>query len=191
MITRARPALLFVLALGLASLAAGPPAGATVMVRRTVDELTSAADVVLVATARRASARWIDGRIYTDVEVTAGEVVRGPVARGATVVVRTPGGVVGNEGQRLAGAPVFEMGQRYVLFLRHGREGTYETVGLAQGQLPIREPAAPGGSPTVLPAPTQDLTLVEPAGARTRAPLVVPHEGMALDALLAALRAVR
>jgi hypothetical protein len=154
-------------------------AHATVLVHRSIEQMASSADLVVLATAQRSSALWSARRIYTDVEFTIATAVRGAAPASGTVVVRTPGGVIGRTGQRIDGAASFTTGERYILFLRRSRHGdTFETIGLAQGALRVRDA-------TVLPAE------VPPFESTSSQGLVVPREGMALDAFVRAVQRVR
>lgn len=173
----------------LAGLGALRSAHATVMVRSTIDELARESHLVAVVTVRRATGHWENGHIYTDVEVSIDEVVRGTPSA-ASITVRTPGGVVNDVGQRVEGAPVLTPGRRYVLFLRR-RGSHYETLALAQGVLPIEQPAASGRAPRVMPATSAGATLVAPPGGSSASSVIVPAEGMALDAFVRAVRALR
>lgn len=176
-------------ALGLAALAAAPSAArATTLFERSLDELAREADLVVVATptAGRRSF-WREGRIYTDVPVAVALVVvgRGPVAG---LVVRLPGGVVGEVAQALPGGPTLDEGAPAVLFLSRARDGVRTVLGLSTGVLPLR--ATPGGDVVVAPARTEGLTLL-PAPARVAAPaVVVPPQGDGLARFVARLRAV-
>lgn len=161
------------------------------MVRLTIDEMVTTADLVMVGVVRRSRSHWIAGRIYTDVEVQTQTVVRDRFGAGTTVTVRTPGGVVGDVGQRVEGAPVLEAGRRYVLFLRRGRDGTYETIGFSQGVLPVREASTPGTSAIVLPAQTDGMLLIDSTRSRPEGTVTIPRSGIALESLLTALRNIR
>jgi hypothetical protein len=163
---------------------------ATVMEPLSIDELAHRASLVVVARALDTHALLIAGRIYTDVALRVEETVRGSAAPGATVVVRTPGGVIGNEGQQVPGAPTFAAGQRYVVFLRTGAGGTVETVALAQGVLPVQEPAASSAVPRVVPAQIGAVAWVAPRGASAPPTVVVPAAGMPLEAFVRAVRAL-
>ena len=147
-------------------------AHATIMVRRSIDDLTRDADVVAVATAGGAHASWSDGHIVTDVSVQLDRVVRG-TPEASTVTVRLPGGMIGDVGQRVEGAASLEAGNRYVLFLHRDVPGRYFTVSMSQGVLPVQ------GGVRVMPAPASGATVVDRAA--TPAVFTVPAEGMALE----------
>jgi hypothetical protein len=161
-------------------------ARATVMLAHTIDEMAANADAVLLGVVRLRTSRWEHGHIVTDVSIDVSRSVRGPFAAGATATVTTPGGAVGGTGQQVAGAPTLEVGERYVLFLRHAPAGYWETFGLAQGVLPVRDVA---GVPTVMPANTAGLELHSTTTASPR--VVVPTTGVPLESFVASLVTAR
>ncbi len=134
----------------LAMLALAGPARATVMLEASIDELARESDAVVrgkvVSTEGRKSA---DGkRIFTRVTVEVAEAWKG--APGKTVVVQVPGGVHGEVGQVVHGAPRFADGEEVVVFLRRLPEGppgeptTFHVSGLAQGKLRVERDAVRG-----------------------------------------------
>ncbi len=174
------------LALALAATAAPPPARATILFARTLDELAREADAVVVATPGERRAQWVSGRIYTDVTVTVGATLAGSVPAGSRLTVRLPGGVVGDIGQTVAGAASLEPGAVQVLFLGPARAGVRVVVSMAAGALPTALDAS--GEVRVLPARTEGITFVHAAAASPR--LTVPASGMALRDFAARLREV-
>src|SRR5690349_19414485 len=70
------------------------------------------------------------GRIVTDVALQVEESIKGDQAPGAAITVRRLGGVVGDQGMRVAGEPSFETGETVVLFgARMRRGGVLRPVG--------------------------------------------------------------
>lgn len=63
--------------------------------------------------------QWDDTHsvIYTEVTIEITEIVLGSVARGATISVYVPGGIVNDTGLRVEHAPEFEDGEEVILFL--------------------------------------------------------------------------
>ncbi len=106
-------------------------------------ELAEMADVVVRVRVTRAEPRWLEeqgpSRIVTFHEVRLLEVVRGHVrdeeARAGALIVGVPGGVLGDVGQRVAGAPTLEVGHDYVLLLgrAEGPGGARGIAGLRYG----------------------------------------------------------
>lgn len=171
-------------------LASPNDARATVMLHRSVDELAAMSDAVVVATAQRgadgalaARSFWLDGRIHTDVTLAVNAPVAGPFAAGATVTVRTPGGVVGEIGQTVAGAPAFRAGEACVVFLQRVPGGAWVVLDMAAGILPVSVDPARGA--VVHPSRAEGITFVEPAGGRA---VEVAPGGEALVPFVARLR---
>ena len=63
--------------------------------------------------------QWDDTHsvIYTEVMIEITEIVLGSVARGATILVYVPGGIVNDTGLKVEHAPEFEDGEEVILFL--------------------------------------------------------------------------
>lgn len=184
---RLRPLLALLAALWLS---APNDARATVMLHRSVDELASMADAVVVATAQRddrgalaSRSYWREGRIYTDVTLSVNAAVSGPLATGSLVVVQTPGGVVGELGQTVAGAPVFRAGETFVVFLQRAGSGAWVVLDMAAGMLPVAVDRSRGM--VVFPSRAEGITFVEPAGGRV---VEVAAEGEALVPFIARVR---
>lgn len=147
-------------------------ASATVIVAMDLPALVSQSSHVVHGTVTQGQAQWApDGRhIQTRWQVQVLDTAKGaPV--GALDVI-TPGGVVGDIGQRVAGAPALAVQQEVLLFLAPGH-GAFEVVGMAQGVWPVER--APDGSVRVGRAPS-GLTLVRPR-ASDQAPALQPDVG--------------
>ena len=129
-------------------------ADATSIVKMTFEELCGRADVVFVGTVVGSEGRRDDqsGMIHTyttfrDVAVAAGE---DGVTIGDGFVLRTLGGVVGDESLIVHGMPRFDVGRRYVVFLKAGGQRVCPVVGWGQGCFHVIDSGEPGGgSPTV------------------------------------------
>lgn len=117
------------------------PANAAVVETLDVESLTMASDLVVTGTvAGLSSRRAADGkswRILTDVVVRVDEALVGDNAP-ANVTVTVPGGVVGDEGQAVFGAPRPSSGQMAVFFLTKIRGSrSFKIVGFSQGFMPV------------------------------------------------------
>lgn len=158
-----------------------PVARASTLMALDVPALTRGSDLVVHGRVVRASSRRVQGtgRIVTDVEVTADEVLRGSAERPSVHVV-LPGGTVGDLRQHISGAPELAPGEEVVLFLARGTEGL-RVVGLAQGVFHVQrsEDGREGFARAVLP---EGLRLVDPLSLQP-----VPTEARTMD--LQALRA--
>ncbi|HEV2855365.1 MAG TPA: matrixin family metalloprotease [Thermoanaerobaculia bacterium] len=123
---------LALLALPLA-LASRPAAATTYMAMSDKALADQAAVVVDVKVVGVESAPLVDGPPATDYLVEVNRVLKGDVP-GSTVVVRVPGGVSpAGLGLKIWGAPQFADGERAILFLRPGQDGTYHILHLMLG----------------------------------------------------------
>jgi hypothetical protein len=161
-------------------------ASATVLQAATLDELSHEADLVAVVTptANRRS-YWRDGRIYTDVFCAITATVKGSAA--PSVLIRLPGGTVGDIGQSVAGAPELRAGVPVVAFLTRAREGGRAVVSMAAGLLPV---AVVDGVVQVLPARTDGITFLPGPAPVAPVRVVVPERGLPLDTFIARVREV-
>jgi len=136
-------------------------AGTAVVPRVTLEEMTGAAEVIVLGRVDRAEPAWSDdGRIIvTRVEVAVERAIHGgPRAR---VGFEVPGGRIGDQILIASGAPVFRPGDRVVLFLGPGGDaapaapgagvapgsaapGRLAIVGWNQGAIRVEREAASG-----------------------------------------------
>ena len=130
-------------------------AGATIIDALTMEQLVARADHIVVATVVERTSLWNGhGQIATDVTLQVERSLEGDSQPGQPLVVRRIGGEVGDVGMTVAGAPRFEVGGRYLLFLE--RRGEHlRTVGMSQGVMPVRNGATgpivhPGGGGLML-----------------------------------------
>jgi hypothetical protein len=120
-----------------AALVLAAPALASLAVPVSVEDLARSSDAVVRGrvvklTARRSN----DGsRIFTYAEVEPTAVWRGSAPARVTVVV--PGGVVGDIGERVDGAPTFSEGEEVVLFVGKLGGHEFQVHGMAQGKFAV------------------------------------------------------
>lgn len=132
---------LLLVALLLASTLPGA-AGATTVVHLPLPKLTRVSDVIVDATVQRTSCRLVDRRLFTFVTVRVKAWHKGaPRKRPQALVVRVPGGRLGQRWLTVAGMPRFAAGERVLLFLLR-RPGFHWTLGLQQGKFSITTDAA-------------------------------------------------
>ena len=179
------------LVLPIVLLLAAPRALAAVAVPATVEGLASASDAVVRGRVDRVYARRsADGRLV----VTYAEIVTAGAWRGsppARVTVVTPGGVVGDFGQRVDGMAGFRAGEEVVVFVARAGAGTWQVTGAAQGKFRVEEgKATPERMATPEGMATPDLsgmTFVD----RLLAPGERRSERMAVEELERRVRAAR
>jgi hypothetical protein len=113
--------------------------GATVL-RFDLEQLTKRATVVVhgkvVSKKSRKDAKV--GAVVTDLRLEVTEPLKG--MRGNKFSFTVFGGVVGDRGSAISGAPTFELGEEVLVFLdRSNKFGMRSAVGLSQGKYTIRE----------------------------------------------------
>jgi len=109
-------------AAALVVLAVPTAAVAAVLPWMSLEEITGQAEVIVLGTVESAESSWSpDGRIIVTRTTVSVErpLLGGPRAR---VIVETPGGRVGDQTMIASGAPVFQRGERVVLFLEPAGE---------------------------------------------------------------------
>jgi hypothetical protein len=97
---------------------------------------SSAAVIVGTVTGIEASATEPGGAIFTYVHVQPERIIKGPLGLDP-LVLREPGGTVGDRWQVIFGAPEFSVGERALLFLSRNRDGTLQTNSLAMGKFSL------------------------------------------------------
>lgn len=106
------------------------------MIKLHLEQLATEADTIVLGTVTHQVSAWNAQHtaIYTDVTVEVEEVIKG--TPGAEVTFRVAGGVVGDIGMRTSNDPVFQDGERVILFL-NTREVPARIVGLHQGKYTV------------------------------------------------------
>ena len=109
-------------------------AGATTLVKMDFAELARDANHVVVGTVTGVEGEWDSGFkfIHSNVTLSVERSFRGHTPD--TLVVRTPGGQIGAEGQVAHGAATFEVGERVLVFLTTWEDGTSKVLGYVQGK---------------------------------------------------------
>jgi hypothetical protein len=148
--------------LAAALLTAGAVARASVTLRAGVEELSLAADAVVVGVVADHSVSLdpAAGAIWTTWRVTVSSTLAGPSAK--EVLVRVRGGTLGRTVQETIGAPQFTDGERIVVFLGPEAAGAREVVGMAQGA--FHEERDPRTGATAWRNSVEGLSLVDAAG---------------------------
>lgn len=128
------------------ALAAALPAFATVVMALSIEELAQRTPVIVHGTVQRTVTNWTVDRsgIWTWTELSVKEALKGQVK--ATVLVKQPGGRIGELTARVSGAATFEPGEEVVLFLEPAVDepGAYVLMGLSTGKVRFE---APMGTP--------------------------------------------
>jgi hypothetical protein len=110
---------------------------ATVVISESIEAMTRQSTLVVRATAHQSMAAWDEGetKIWTWTELTVTETLKGKAPR--TLLVKQPGGVVGDLGQHVSGVARFQPGEDCVLFLEPAADegGVFIVRGLAAGKV--------------------------------------------------------
>lgn len=133
-------------ALALLALAAvalhAPPAGATVVLEASLEDMTRVSALVVRAEVAAVTPRnegQTGARVVTDVTLRIAEVLKGALDQDE-LTFTVPGGQAGGYVMHIPGMPQFQPGQEVVLFLEPTPEG-YVPSGLQQGRFSVmREP---------------------------------------------------
>jgi hypothetical protein len=160
------------------------PSSASVGEALTLDDLVTRSDEIVLAHAVAAESRYENGQIVTEVELERLETLRGR-SDDPWLRLVSPGGVVGDVGMRVEGAPRIAVGATVVLFARTTARGL-RAVGMSQGVFPVRMRE---GRPWVYPSGEGIVLYRTDARGRlerARSPLPEPTE---LDTFLSTVRA--
>ena len=109
-------------------------AGATTLVKMNFGELAHKADSVVIGTVTAIDGEWgPDFRfIHSNITLQVERTLQGQA--GDTIVVRNPGGMIGDEGQLAYGAAQFEVGEKVLVFLTTWDDNALKVLGYAQGK---------------------------------------------------------
>ena len=113
-------------------------ASSSTVERMDPDQLTSRANVIFHGKCVEKKARErSDGAVVTDYQFDVYEFLKG--AKGKTFSFTAYGGIIGDRGSAIAGAPQFQVDEEVLLFLDTiNKAGCRQTIGLAQGKYSIR-----------------------------------------------------
>ena len=97
--------------------------------------LVTASKAIVVATAGESHGRWAPGGwIETVTEMHVDEAIKGQIRNGATINVTELGGVVDSIGYAVAGSPVYEPGERVLLFFDTNDRGEWVAKNMVVGK---------------------------------------------------------
>lgn len=114
------------------------PAFALIAVPKNFDQLVSEAELILVGTVEEKQGhRLSTGAIVTYITLGNIEAVKGDHS-GVTYTLQVLGGTVGKEHFVIAGAPSFERGGTYLLFIKGNGTVMFPLVGVDHGKFHIR-----------------------------------------------------
>ena len=108
------------------------------MLKLPVEALARQADMIVLGIVSQQESAW-DAQhtaIHTDVSVVVERVLAG--APGDVVTLRVAGGIVGGMGMRTSNDPVFQDGERVIVFLETTAVPS-SVVGLEQGKFTVKD----------------------------------------------------
>jgi len=114
------------------------PGWALSVVQKNFDQLVQEAEVVLVGTVHGMTGKKLEpsGVIVTDILLGELKVVKGGHAE-QTYTLQVLGGTYGEENLKVSGAPHFETGETYVVFVRGNTKEIFPLVGVTQGKFRV------------------------------------------------------
>jgi hypothetical protein len=124
----------------LASVALLAPAGATTLLKMSMNDLIVQSSAIVRAHVSGSRTTAVGRDIYTYYQLQVSETLK----RGAIVPaeIAVPGGVYGNVRQIGVGSPALVQGQEYVFFLWTSRSGMTQVIGLSQGMFKLSQDAS-------------------------------------------------
>lgn len=120
------------------------PAQGSLVLAMNLEEMTAAADRIVVGEVLAVTSRWSSRRerILSNIEVQVSESWKGAMPGDGRLTIVQPGGSADGIEMIVHGMPLFTPGERAVLFLREVRPGALALVGLGQGRRPLTFDAA-------------------------------------------------
>ena len=124
------------------------PGGEAAMMYIPLQDLAGEADTIVLGTVTRQESAWDihHTAIYTDVTVAIEHVIVG--SPGTEVTFRVAGGIVGSMGMSTSNDPVFQNGERVVVFL-DTTAVPGSVVGMQQGKFTVRDNAVTSAGQTM------------------------------------------
>ncbi len=153
----------------LASVALLAPAGATTLLKMSMNDLIVQSSSIVRAKITGIRTGAVGKDIFTYYQVQVSDTLKKGAILPAEFAV--PGGVYGNLRQIAVGSPVFAEGQEYVLFLWTSRSGMTQIIGLTQGMFKLTQDSS---GAAVLNRPAIADEMVDKSGkAATGAPVTM------------------
>lgn len=129
------------------------PAGASMIELLSTQQLAQSADAIRLGEVTAQWSSWDPQKkmVYTYVKLKVSETVKGQAHE--EILIKQPGGEVGNVGMRVHGMAVFKKGERALVFLKKG-DGDYPSlVGMSQGKYRVVRDRETGEDQALFEAP--------------------------------------
>ncbi len=163
---------------------------ATLVPRMSVEQMVDDSELIVHGTVLRSWSGWDRARqfIWTHYELQVSDTMKGLPS--VKLVVSEPGGIVGETGMQIAGAPRYEVGEEVVLFLNRTPIGYLRSSGWGQGKFGVR---SLGGAGPVVRSAVAGVSFVEapggqPAGLKKARTPVTSFSGLELAEFKTRLR---
>ncbi len=119
------------------------PQISALMLRKSIEELTSQADSILIGKVEKIESRWNEEKtlIYTYVTISVSQYTKALSSANQfeEIIVKVRGGEVGDIGLRVSDTPEFRVGEEVFLFLKREEVSTFLVAGLFQGKYTIED----------------------------------------------------
>jgi hypothetical protein len=111
------------------------------MVKLSLENLVAGADLIILGTVDCVQSERVEGKTVSFATVSVNLKIRGePAGNQGKIVVRFPGGVVGDAGVKIEDSPDFKQGEAVLLFLQKiQNQPVYRTVGSSQGKFLMKD----------------------------------------------------
>jgi hypothetical protein len=142
-----------------------------------LEQLTAQSDLVVHATVAKIESRWNDdrSRIVTEIELKVSDTYKGSAVT-SPLIIRQPGGQVGDIGQKVSGLATFSPDEEVVVFLKK-RGPAFTVTSWAQGKYKVTR-SSDGKTAFAVPE-DQDAQLVDP---KTHVPVNASSKAVELKA---------
>jgi hypothetical protein len=110
------------------------------MMKLSIEQLVADADLIILGTVDCVQSEMEEGKIFSLATVSVNLKIKGePAPTQEKIIVRFPGGAVGDVGMKVEDSPDFKKGEEVLLFLQKTKTlSEYMTVGSSQGKFMIR-----------------------------------------------------
>jgi hypothetical protein len=111
------------------------------MVGMSLEELVKQADLIVIGTVVSAESEFAQGKIYSFANIAVSSTLKGELTGNQDkVIVKFPGGKVGDVGMKVENSPAFKADENIIVFLKQiQNQPYYATVGSFQGKFIVRD----------------------------------------------------
>ena len=112
-----------------------------VMVELSLEQLVKEANLIVVGTVESVRSELVEGKISSFATILVSATIKGALGQGQDkIVVKFPGGTLGDVGMRVDNGPDYKVGENVVAFLKRAPgQSHYATVGSFQGKFLVKD----------------------------------------------------